>query len=160
MKTILVGVDFAPESARVVETALSLATVSKARIVFLHVVSHINAAFDYGFCDPGVFRSEKEIMDMKARIEELSNDAREAGVNVVSEVLEGYKPYIIMQRARAYKVDLIVLGQHAHKVFHDLFGASVSQAISRTCEFPVLLVPIGTVEEEEIGRIKAKQSTS
>ena len=75
----------------------------------------------------------------------------------ISEVLEGYKPYVILQRARAHKVDLIVLGQHAHKVFHDLFGASVSQTISRSCEFPVLLVPITSVEEEEVSE-KISQS--
>lgn len=76
-----------------------------------------------------------------SRLRDLGAPAREAGVEVESEVEEGEPVPTILRRAQEIPAAAVVLGTHGHGGFETLFLGSITEKVLRTAPCPVLAVP-------------------
>jgi nucleotide-binding universal stress UspA family protein len=66
--------------------------------------------------------------------------AREAGLNIGLEILEGNAADVILRVAQEQHCDLIVMGSRGHRQLTDLLLGSVSQRVVANASVPVLIV--------------------
>ena len=85
--------------------------------------------------------------DAEAYLEEAARPLRDQGFRVQTVVVEGEPAEAITGAAAESGADLIVMGSHGHsQVRHFLLG-SVTEAVIRGSEIPVLVVRPGPGED-------------
>ena len=141
---ILVAVDGSPTSNHAVTEAAGLAKASGGRIRLLNVmdpVAHIS-----GFERPEVY-SQEVLPRLQKAGEALLQQARERvkqeGVavdTVLIENLDARVADLVVEHAKAWGADLIVLGTHGRRGLARVLMGSDAEQIARTAPVPVLLV--------------------
>jgi nucleotide-binding universal stress UspA family protein len=76
----------------------------------------------------------------EAAVQEVATEAKEAGVAVEHEVVEGLPSTCILEAAAKMNADLLVMGTHGRSGFAALLLGSTTQACVHGAELPVLLV--------------------
>jgi nucleotide-binding universal stress UspA family protein len=141
---ILVPIDGSPTSQRALEEALRLARQSSQvpQLELLHVVEITL------FPDSEIYFNYAELQKiMRASGEKILAQAektvRQAGVAVQTRLLEADGERIasvIVEEARHWPADLIVIGTHGRSGFSRILFGSVAEGIVRTAHIPVLLI--------------------
>lgn len=144
---ILAPIDGSAISARAFEAAMQLAHDSDAEVTPLYVVDVPLIGADTPGYDPSVVRN--------ALVGEGTNITAEAvakmtagGVKGSARVIETSSlgddiAHCIVQVAREWPADLIVIGTHGRRGFRRLMLGSVAERVLRIACCPVLLVPAG-----------------
>lgn len=137
---ILVPVDGSPTSARGLDEAIKLAKMTGASIHLVHVLDQVMfmSGETYTIDVFGILKEagERIMQMMKARVVA-------AGVEVstfVSEVLPGRVCDVVLEQAKAFGADLIVIGTHGRRGVGRLLVGSDAEQIVRLATVPVLLV--------------------
>lgn len=65
-----------------------------------------------------------------------------SGVRILTEVLGGTPPQVIVTYAQEHLVDMIVMSTHGRSGFSRLIYGSVAEAVLRGAHLPILLTPI------------------
>lgn len=135
---ILVGINGTPEAERAAEVAVSLARDLRARLILLGVFAPLSPETQA----EGV--GLEKAMDARTRLEERLNitlaTARELGIDVVAETIEGDPEKEIEQRAEQGLVDLIVVGHRDIARVRRWLEGSTSETLVRTSRASVLVV--------------------
>ncbi len=141
---ILVPSDGSPTSQRALEEALGLARQvgQGAQLELLHVVEIIL------FPDSEIYFNYAELQKiMRSSGEKILAQAekmvREAGVAVQKRLLEAGGERIanvIVEEARRWPADLIVIGTHGRSGFSRILFGSVAEGVVHTADVPVLLI--------------------
>lgn len=137
---ILVAVDSTPETAEVLARAADLAKPLGAQVRVLHVqtVDVIDGGGVGGIVEEDADAAREVVTDAVAAL-------REAGVTEVEgwsgETLRSDIPNAVLDQARDYGADLLVLGARRNHGLARLFLGSVSDAVVHRAPCPVLLVP-------------------
>lgn len=135
---ILVGINGTPEAERAAEVAVSLARDLRARLILLGVLAPLSPETQA----EGV--GLEKAMDARTRLEERLNitlaTARELGIDVVAETIEGDPEKEIEQRAEQGLVDLIVVGHRDIARVRRWLEGSTSETLVRTSRASVLVV--------------------
>ena len=141
---ILVPIDGSPTSQRALEEALGLARQvgQGAQLELLHVVEMIL------FPDSEIYFNNAELQKiMRSSGEKILAQAekmvREAGIAVQKRLLEADGERIatvIVEEARRWPADLIVIGTHGRSGFSRILFGSVAEGVVHTADVPVLLV--------------------
>lgn len=143
-KRILVPVDGSAVSDRGLKEALKLAREAGARVRLLHVVAeyvaYANAegAVDIGPILEGLRESGRKTL---ARIERR---ARAPGVRIEATLAEnpgGRVADTIVDEARRWRADLIVMGTHGRRGVKRMLLGSDAELVMRYTPVPVMLVP-------------------
>jgi nucleotide-binding universal stress UspA family protein len=81
--------------------------------------------------------------DAKAIVAKAASALDSAGVNAKTSVMQGEAKSIIVDYAKGWGADLIVLGSHGRKGFEDFLVGSVSEAVLRHahCSVEIVRVP-------------------
>lgn len=141
-RTILVPVDFSDVTAKVIDTAQTLALAFKSRAVLLHVVEPEPdfIGFEAG---PVTVRSSvaKEFHEEHKRLETLKAQLETAGVNVIALQIQGPTVAKILHEADQHGAELIVMGSHGHGALYHLFAGDVASGVLKSTKRPVLIVP-------------------
>jgi nucleotide-binding universal stress UspA family protein len=125
--TVLVAVDGSEESDEAMADAVRLLPPEGARFILLTVLDP-----DLGENDPQARREAEELLDSRAvRV-------REGGLPTVLEVAAGEPAHVILERAGAEAVDLVVLGRRGRGLSQMLIGSVADQVVRRSPR-PVLL---------------------
>jgi nucleotide-binding universal stress UspA family protein len=142
---ILVPIDGSPTSQRALEEALRLARQSSQapQLELLYVIEITL------FPDSEIYFNYVELQKiMRASGEKILAQAeqtvRQAGVAVQTRLLEADGERIasvIVEEARHWPADLIVIGTHGRSGFSRILFGSVAEGIVRTAHIPVLLIP-------------------
>ena len=135
---ILVAVDGAPISAHAADIAAELAQLSGAEMAFVHVIDAelVNAA-DTGI-QPDVFvASAKE--DARKVIAEFRNRLPQQ-VSALEFVPIGAPHTEIVNAAKDWPADLIVIGSHGRGGIKRALLGSVAESVMRNAPCPVLVV--------------------
>ena len=141
---ILVAMDGSGTSDKALEEAIKLALVHKATLRLVHVVD--TAMMDVG---NGGLVSVHEVWDTlrqggKSLLKQSEIRAREAKVTVETTLLEtlGVTRVAteIVEAAKKWPADLIVLGTHGRRGFVHLLLGSVAEDVVRMAATPVLLI--------------------
>jgi nucleotide-binding universal stress UspA family protein len=138
---ILVPVDGSATSTRGLDESIQLAKLTGARLRLLHVVDGLTFATGMEFYTGDVFGMLAEagaqiLAEAKARVEA-------AGVavdTVLSETVGGRVCDIVIDQAREWDAQLIVIGTHGRRGVGRLLIGSDAEQIVRSAPVPVLLV--------------------
>ena len=141
---ILVPIDGSPTSQRALEEALDLARQRSngCLLELLYVIEIIL------FPDSEIYFNYAELQKtMRAGGEKILAQAekkvRQAGVAVQTRLLEADGERIanvIVEEARRWSADLIVIGTHGRSGFSRVLFGSVAEGVVRTAPTPVLLI--------------------
>ncbi len=144
---ILVPIDGSPTSERALAEAAGLARLCAARLRLVHVMDplvHVT-----GFERPEVYVREIEPALRRAAHEMLAK-ARDsvAGphVEVETELVDSGAQRVsdaILEAARAWPADLIVIGTHGRRGVDRVLMGSDAEQVARRSPVPVLLVRMG-----------------
>lgn len=142
-RRILVPVDASPCSVKGLSEALQLASALKARVLLLHVVNEL-------ISEPALASAEYHqhlIESMRTVGKETLADARklanEQGVDAEVKLVEttgGRASDCIVDAAKAWAADLIVMGTHGRRGMSRLAMGSDAELVVRSAPVPVLLV--------------------
>lgn len=142
---ILVAVDGSEIAQRALQEAIKLARQGNTRLRILHVVDE-SPLWQY---PDGVGVNYETVVERFRETgrqigAEALKAAREAGVAAESALLElagvGRVADVIVQDAKDWGAQLIVLGTHGRRGFAHLMLGSVAEGVSRAASTPVLLV--------------------
>ena len=142
--TIVVGVDMATHSQQAFDSAFALARDLQAQLVIVH-------AFGTGRI-PAVVSDETvdQLRDLEAQVEsaeahdlttKYAEKVRRAGLQVDVIAAEDKPAALIVETARARNAGIIVVGRRQRNLLERMFSTSVSEAVVRRADRPVLVVP-------------------
>ena len=143
-KRILVPVDGSPTALKGLDAALRLAKDGGAKVRLLHIVEEYAA-----FTAPDAGVNIAPILDaLKAggrkALGKAEQRARAAGVKVEGVMLENFGGRIadlVVEQAKRWKADLIVMGTHGRRGVQRVLVGSDADVVVRYSPVPVLLVP-------------------
>ena len=136
---ILIAVDESAVAAHAVDVGIELGKSLKAELAFIHVVdtsiSHAAPKIEVP-ADQLIARKEEEAMNL------LSAFRQRAGTSPAAlEFLERGKPAVkIVEGAKSWPADLIVIGSHGRGGLQRLLLGSVAESVVRHAHCPVLVV--------------------
>jgi nucleotide-binding universal stress UspA family protein len=143
MVRMLVATDGSPRAARSAELAARLAGELREAEVVLVNVGHI-PAMAFGTLAEGVVDLRVLEESLKQAGGAILNEAERTfdkiGVRVTSAFVHGEPSVAIIEKAREYKVDLIVMGSRGLGQIGGLILGSVSERVLHGAHVPVLIV--------------------
>lgn len=164
IKTILYTTDLGPDAPYVFRYALSLARQYEAKIVAVHAMEPLTQ-FGKRLVEQYISHENVEEIHSKAResvrdgirqrIEQLCtkecNNATSCS-NAVSSlhVVDGYPVQVILEKAKEFSADLIVMGEHGHSGVEEAFMGSTTRKVLHNASQPVLVVKIPKNYQEEL----------
>jgi nucleotide-binding universal stress UspA family protein len=142
-KRILAPVDGSHTSTRGLNEAIRLAQHHKARLRLIHVVDAfiITPAFESGRYVKDIQKTFRA--DGGRILKRAEALARRHGLKVDSvmfEIVGGGAAETIVEQARKWRADLIVIGTHGRRGVSRLVMGSDAEQVARSAPVPVLLV--------------------
>jgi nucleotide-binding universal stress UspA family protein len=141
---ILIAVDGSELSNHALREAIALAQNQHAALRIVHVVDEVTLNWEGEYADMSeILASFRE--SGQRILENAQNIAREAGMEHEAKLLEiqtfGHRiSDLILEEAKDWPADLIVVGTHGRRGLHAVLLGSVSDGILRRASVPVLLV--------------------
>ena len=156
MKKILATIDNSPRNQAVLETAISLAQATGAKLMLLHILSE--ADVDYPILPTYVYYAvlkgkddtvfHRTFDEYERREEEFLRDlarkAIAAGVDTEYTQLSGIPGETICEIASNWSADLILVGSRGLKGMKEMFIGSVSNYVTHHAPCSVLIVRTDT----------------
>lgn len=144
MKNILVGIDFDEKTEELIEKAVALAKKYKAKLWLLHAVPPLPEFVGFDATPHYVTEGRAEEMEREqSRLDEYANKLKKEGVDSEGVLIQGTTISVILEESKNLNVDLIICGHHEHNFLYNLIFGSVSAAIVRQSDIPVLVYPLG-----------------
>jgi nucleotide-binding universal stress UspA family protein len=142
-KKILVPIDGSHTSKQGLAEAIRLAKVHKARLRLIHVVDVfiVTPTFESGRYVDDIQKSFRD--DGRRRLKTAEALGRKHGLTVDSVMFEtvgARAADIIVEQAKKWRADLIVIGTHGRRGVRRLVMGSDAEEVVRTSPVPVLLV--------------------
>ena len=145
MKTILAPVDFSSATESVVAEAARLAAAVGGQVVLLSVIQPPVITSEYAPLMENMAEitaaGEKAAAKHLARLQAVLQQQ-----NVPSETaqLNGAPVQHIIDQAKKFSVDYIVMGSHGHTALYDLLVGSTTHGVLLRATCPVVIVPAAT----------------
>ena len=141
IRHLLVCVDFSPLTAAVVEQGVAIARATGAHVRLLHVAAPDPDFVGYGVGPESVRDAVAHELRTEHRVlAELAERFRAVDVPVTPLMVQGPILGTIVEQARRFAADLVVLGDTGHRMHHLLAGSIAQRVLHDAC-VPVLLVP-------------------
>jgi len=141
LKRILVPIDFSPLSKKALQYALRFADEFGADVKLLHVIEpEVPPVFD-GFMIAQPIVADGNHAKCANRLKDLASSMAVRGSNrVESAVRTGLAAYEIVEAAKEFAVDLIVIATHGYTGWKHLAIGSTAERVVRAAPCPVLVV--------------------
>jgi len=143
-KRILVPIDGSPTATRGLDEAIDLARLTGATLLLMHVLDEL--VFVTGF-EPGATYMTDVLPMLKSRGKQVLDAGRTrveaAGLKAETVLVECFgtrTSEVVVDQARTWDADLIVLGTHGRRGVSRLVLGSDAEQIARGSTMPVLLV--------------------
>lgn len=142
MKRILAALDFSEVTPEVVKQAKLLTQKFKAELCLVHadyLLPFLGAHQYDQHLALEAYESQKK--RNKDELQKLKDQLAAEGIQAEIILHEGDVDDAIIEEARKFKADLIILGAHKHgKLYHIFFG-NISENIIQKAECPVMVIP-------------------
>jgi nucleotide-binding universal stress UspA family protein len=153
-KRILVAVDGSDTSRHAFEAALALAQSHGAELRPYYVVENAAIYYNVPGYDPSVLHDQL-VEQGRALANEFGQQMQKAGVKGETKLGEASSltdvSALILEGAKAFGADLLVLGTHGRRGFRRLVLGSIAEQCVRHASLPVLLIPAAAHAEEQAG---------
>lgn len=135
---VLVPLDFADKSSRILTTALRV-LAPEGRLTMLHVVEWLPAVTEGTF---GIYAHRKDIETYKrqALAKLRASERQHPDEQLVSMVQEGKPATTILEAIDELAPDLVVMGTHGRSRLDHLLIGSVAERVLRKAPCPILAV--------------------
>ncbi len=151
---ILVGIDHSTISRKVFETGLSLAKITGASLMLLHVLSSEEKIYPspfiyYGRASEPIDKSVVNVYQQHWQkleqsglelLQSLAEEATKAGVKTEWEQSLGYPGRNICESAQTWSADLILVGSRGLTGLKEMFLGSISNYVTHHAPCSVLIV--------------------
>jgi len=145
MQNILVAVDFADETERVVEAARELASAFSAKLWLVHAAAPDPDFVGYRAGPQSVRDSvASELRDEHRRLQQLAEGLRAAGIDTTALLVQGPTVQTLLAEAKRLEADHIVIGSHGHGAIYRTVLGSVSEGVlhKAACSVAVVRPPV------------------
>ncbi|HXA96118.1 MAG TPA: universal stress protein [Candidatus Dormibacteraeota bacterium] len=143
IRRLLHATDFSPASTRAFKYAVDLATMHRAQLVILHVMTPPALGIPgEGYVTPAVYETLEASARSQAgrRLDAIVARAKKAGARARGLLLEGVPHELIVRSVRSQKADLLVIGTHGRSGLAKFFLGSVANRLVSMAACPVLTV--------------------
>ena len=139
---ILVAVDLSTSTKKILKTVEVIAEALSAKVWLLHVAAP-EPDFVGWEAGPQTVRDSQaeEFHDQHRHIQEIADRLRGKGLDTTALLIQGATADKILEEASKTKANMIVVGSHGRGTAYNLIVGSVSEAVLRKSECPVLVVP-------------------
>jgi nucleotide-binding universal stress UspA family protein len=140
---ILVAVDLSDATGKVMRVTEYLAKATEGDVRVLHVAEAEPDFVGYD-AGPDVVRDQvaREIRDEHRGVQAHADMLREAGVKASALLIKGPIIETVLNEAKRFEADLLIVGSHGFGALYDLLVGSSSRGILRDTDIPVLVVPV------------------
>ncbi len=142
-KRILIAVDESPTSRAALKEAIKLTKDQRATLRILHIV-------DISLDAQVIYIPPKDVDEYMLKhgekiLKKMQDIAKKAKIKAEIKLAEIKQPgerlaEKIIEEARKFRADLLVIGTHGRRGFHRFFLGSVAEGIIRISTIPVLLI--------------------
>jgi nucleotide-binding universal stress UspA family protein len=149
MKKICIALDTSPSAKKIAKTGFNYAKALQAEVVFIHVID--NAGVYVNTYDP-IMNYNGFLVNQNIKIVEslekeaksfLDSTAKYLGEPTTEvKVIEGNPEYEILNFAKEWSADLLVIGTHSHSLLEDIFMGNIAASIVKSSKIPVLVIPV------------------
>ncbi len=140
IKRIVVPVDLAKNTDRIIEFAVYIGSKFSATLSLLHVARLYESYTEVewvGF--PSVKRAEEEVRALaQTKMTELVANCSQKSPGCTGKVVQGDVVSEILEFAKAEKADMIVMGTHGTKGIDEILLGSVTRRVVKKASCPVL----------------------
>jgi len=140
IRTILAPTDFSPASDGAVRYAVDLAARLGARVILLHAFGPPIIPVLEGAVIPTPAQVTDLIVRAGEQLEEVRRQVTRGDVSIETKVVQGAAATAIVDAARDFDVDLVVVGTHGRTGWRHLALGSVAERVVRTAAVPVLTI--------------------
>ena len=146
-KKILIPTDNSQVSIEAARHGLEIAKLMNSKVYVIYVVDVMPFV---GLPTEGFWETIREILEEEGReaFNKIENMAKEIGVDIVSEILEGNPAEEIVKYAERKGIDLIVMGTSGKSGIDRLLLGSVAEKVSKKAQCPILLIKMKEKKEE------------
>jgi nucleotide-binding universal stress UspA family protein len=140
---LLVAIDFADATETLLKVAGNVAKTTAAAVYVMHVAEPDPSFVGYE-AGPDVVRDQvaHEFREQHRALQAYADRMRSGGLEVTALLVRGPTAKTLLDEADRLQIDLIVMGTHGRSAVMDILVGSVSHAVLRNTELPVLLVPV------------------
>ncbi len=149
IKKICIAIDYSPTSQKVVETGYEYAKALGAQVLLVHVVS--DAVYYMGGHDSMMgYEGFNAVTNMHV-VEDLKETSRNylksvadhlGNEGIETKVLEGNVSDVMLDQAKVWGADLLVLGTHGRGFLENMLMGNTAVNIVKHAEIPLLIVPV------------------
>lgn len=139
---ILVPVDGSSTSGHALQEACKLARQHGAQLELVHVMGDIRLMDADSYINYGEIKEALKSRGNRV-LAQAHTEARQAGIEAEVKLLEASGDRVasvIVEEARDWPADLIVIGTHGRSGFSRVVFGSVAEGVVRTAHIPVLLI--------------------
>jgi nucleotide-binding universal stress UspA family protein len=157
MKKILIAIDYNPTAQDVAKKGNELAKSMNAEVILLHVVADYTyySSLDYSpimgfdsFSNLGVLQTNTVTELQNAAQDYLNKTKRFLGDDSIKTVVkDGDSGQAIINAAKEYEADVIVMGSHSRRGLEKILMGSVAEKVLRNSTLPLFIIPV--VENEK-----------
>jgi nucleotide-binding universal stress UspA family protein len=150
MNKVLIALDYNPTAQKVAEVGYSISKAMGADCMLLHILSTpiIYTSVNYdpimGFSGFEVLESyqlNSELLS-KSALKYLETVKKHLGDSKIeTSVIEGEFDLQIVESAKIYHADLIVMGSHSQQWLEKIFIGSTTEGIIQISKIPLVIVP-------------------
>ena len=144
MGPVLAAIDFSDITDTVLDEAARLARALGAGLEVVHVAAGEPALAGYDKDDVATFTRDDragELRDEHGRLQDLAARLVSPDLPVEPLLIMGDTVERLLHEAERKDASLIVAGSHGHGGLHHLLLGSISEALVRHADRPVLIVP-------------------
>lgn len=157
MKKILIAIDYNPTAQNIAKKGYELAQSMHAEVILLHVVADYTyySSLDYSpimgfdsFSNLGVLQTNTVTELQNAAEDYLNKTKRFLGDDTIRTVVkDGDSGQAIINAAKEYEADVIVMGSHSRRGLEKILMGSVAEKVLRNSSLPLFIIPV--VENEK-----------
>lgn len=150
MKKVLIALDYNPTSEKVVKMGYELAKLMEAEVCLFHVLSEVRYyGMQYepfmgyeGYAFPVDYKIQEEFVKVAQNYLDKTKEHLK-GENITTHLSEGDTAKMILEYAKEWNADLVVMGTHNHGTLEKLFLGTVASSVLEHTDIPVYMVPTG-----------------
>ena len=150
MKKVLIALDYNPTSEKVVKMGYELAKLMEAEVCLFHVLSEVRYyGMQYepfmgyeGYAFPVDYKIQEEFVKVAQNYLDKTKEHLK-GENITTHLSEGDTAKMILEYAKEWNADLVVMGTHNHGTLEKLFLGTVASSVLENTDIPVYMVPTG-----------------
>lgn len=147
LQTILVGIDFSPESTLAQEHAFHLASATGADVHLLHVLFRPIIPPSLSalpkLAEAGKNLEDAQVAEAQSHLEEVTAQSNAKGLSLSSTIGHGEAAQVLIDTATQTAADLIVTGTHGRTGFRRLRLGSVAESVAHSAPCSVLVTRTG-----------------